>query len=144
MSTPGLIRLIADGQTKTHYIHWDGDSYDGELREWLRTARDSGLREAVVKLKVVSDFGPGKSVPTYAERRKLKRYEDEKVGGPDEHWYRLLRLTQGHPNEILSCGYMYDGTDCDADYEYVINTDKCFYQQIVNGRRKAKIPFKDL
>src|ERR1700721_2715696 len=100
MSTPGLIRFIADGKTKTHYIHWDGNAYDKEIRDWLRVARDGGLREAIIRLKVVTDFGPNATVPTEAEERELAKSKDPRVGGATEHWYRLLRLNQTDPGKV--------------------------------------------
>jgi hypothetical protein len=144
MSTPGLVRFIADGKTKTHYVHWDGDSLGLDIRSWLKVARDGGLREAIINLKVVSDFGPDATVPTAAERRKLKKYEDSKVGGPTEHWYRLLRLNQRDAGSVVESGYIYDSGEFDADYIYEINADGRWYQEIRNGRRRAKILFEDL
>jgi hypothetical protein len=144
MSTPGLIRFIADGKTKTHYIHWDGDSYDKEIRDWLRVARDGGLREAIMNLKVVTDYGDNATVPTPEQERELAKYKDPNVGGRDEHWYRLLRLNQGNPGGVVESGYIYDGSGWEAGYIYEINADGRWYQRIVEGRRKAKVLFEDL
>jgi hypothetical protein len=144
MSTPGLIRFIADGKTKTHYIHWDGNAYDKEIRDWLRVARDGDLREAIIRLKVVTDFGPNATVPTEAEEKQLAKSKDPRVGGATEHWYRLLRLNQTDPAKIVESGYLYDGSEFDAGYVYEINADGRWYQRIVEGRRKAKVLFEDL
>ncbi len=144
MSTPGLIRFTADGVISTAYVHWDGDSLGPDIRSWLKVARDGGLREAIMRLKLVTDFGPSKTVPTAEQERELAKFKDPRVGREDEHWYRLLRLCQGDPGKILESGYLYDGGEFDAGYEYYINADARYYQEKRNGRRRAKVLFEDL
>jgi hypothetical protein len=144
MSTHGLIHFTADGVTSTAYVHWDGDSLGDDIRSWLKVARHTDLRGAIMSLTLVSDFGPNARRPTAAERKRLVKYEDSRVGGPEEEWYRLLRLCQGDPGKILESGYLYDGSDQTAGYEYFINADGRYYQEKRNGRKRAKVLFEDL
>lgn len=152
MSTPGQIQFIANGVVKTAYVHWDGDSLGPDLRSWLKVARDSDLATAITSLKLVSDYGTPDapaSEPTKAEAKKLAPYQDTCVGGPDENWYRLLRGTQGDPAKILAAGYLYDGSETDAGYVYVIDADKRLYTERRNvggpqSRSGTSIPFERL
>jgi hypothetical protein len=144
MSTPALIHFTANGVTSTAYVHWDGDSLGPDIRQWLKAARERDLLDLIGRLKIVRDFGAGATKPTKEQRKELSRWEDTRVGGPDEHWYRLLRKTQGDPGLILLSGYLYDGSDQTADYEYYINADGRWYQEKRNGRKRAKVLFEDL
>lgn len=127
MSTPALINFVANGETKSAYKHWDGDMIGRDLLSWLRIAKDGDLVTSIASLTVVRDFpnerGPATPKPTAYQRRKLAAYENKKVSGDGEHWYRQLRQCQGDPALILASGYIVD-TDLDAGWVYTIDADK--------------------
>jgi len=124
MSTNGFVSFIAKGERKDVYNH--SDSYPSGLGlavlSWLRVARDGGLPEAISRLRVVDDFSDDNVPPTEADKLALAEYTDSRVGGPDEHWYRLTRNLQGNPHAMLTAGYAY-GQGEPYGYVYVIDAD---------------------
>lgn len=133
MSTNGQITFTAFGTAKRSYCHWD--SYPSglgvQVLGWLRGVVAGGREEetvaAMARLAVVGDFGC--PPPTAGQRRALAQYADDRVGGPEEHWYRLLRQTQGEPAAILAAGYTYDQLSGIADaqdeyYTYTVDADQ--------------------
>lgn len=133
MSTNGQITFIGGGHAKHSYSHWDGQpsGLGLDVLGWLRGAlADEGeaeIRERIEALTPVGDFGAFPP-PTAEQEQALAKFADPVVGGPDEHWYKLLRRTQGDPALILKAGYTYDqllGTDWEDEYyTYVVDADK--------------------
>jgi hypothetical protein len=140
MSTNGQITFVAGGHAKRSYSHCDNQPSGLGLavlrwpRDVMGCDHESWMRQAIEALVVVGDFVG--SPPTSEQTEALAKYCDPRVGGEDEHWYRLLRKTQGRPDAILRCGYSFDqylGTDENERRNYVIDADQRQFRAL--GRR---------
>jgi hypothetical protein len=146
VGTRGIVGFIVDGAEKIAYNHFDSyPSYRGvKVLKWLteRVADTNGLgveglRLQASQLEVVTD-----DTPITAEAiEKCKAYTDTGVGGRVVNgeivnslsWYQLLRLTQGDPEAILTCGYMEDNSAFALDslfceWGYLIDLDRMVFQ----------------
>lgn len=121
MSTEGAITFIAGGERKNVYNNCDSypSSLGVEVLTWLRCARDGGLAGAIGRLRIVNDFDGTK--PTDQDRERFRGFF-QNVGGPDEHWYSLLRDLQGDPAGVLHVGIAYGEND-PWGYIYEVNAD---------------------
>lgn len=123
MGTRGAIVLVADGQEKVIYNHFDsypqglGEDVLGWLSNVLRAGdgdegmlTESAARELVVALKPA----PNRE-PTAEDLERYAEWHDPGVStGKD--WYALLRKTQGDPDAMLRAGlYEDDAADFPLD-----------------------------
>lgn len=119
MSTNGVITFRIDGTDKTVYNH--SDSYPS----WLGVRVLEGLKSEVVTpdavraLRVVTEDTP----PTAEDRAQLAPWTCNGCGAPDEHWYRLLRETQGDIVATMKAGVILDASQDFYHFRYVIDLD---------------------
>jgi len=144
MSTNGFITFTAGGRARNAYCH--NDSGPGDLGilvlGWLRdaAARPGPLRAAILGLMVLSE--DDSSPPTAGQIASLRKYHDRGTG-PEDEWYSLLRGTQGHPAEILACGYLLH-EDETYGWVYEVDADQQTFSVSTDGRRRATWPWASL
>jgi hypothetical protein len=107
MGTRGLITFRVNGENKAAYVH--NDAYASgmgvDVLKFLRGKDLDILKQAAADLKVVSDETP----PSAEQIEALASYANQNVDDKRmDNWYVLLRETQGDPEAILACGYLYD------------------------------------
>lgn len=140
MGTRGAIVLVADGQEKVLYNHFD--SYPEGLGEdvllWLREVGDieEDVRRQVIALQKV----PYNRKPTAEDIERLAEFHDPNVStGAD--WYSLLRRTQGDLSAVLRAGLYEDAAEFPLDslfceWAYVVDFDERRFE-VYEGFRKT-------
>jgi hypothetical protein len=132
MGTRGFVGFVVGGAEKIVYNHFDSylSGLGLETLHWLLgelLAEADGVvtawRTQAQALTTVPD-----REPTAEERERLAEFEDSGVGSAEDHWYRLLRETQGKPGAILKAGFYEDAKEFPLDslfceWGYLVDLD---------------------
>ncbi len=129
MGTRGFLGFVIDGTEKIAYNHSDSypESLGANTLAWLSAASKDleALRGLVSALRVVTQD----ETPTQDDVDRLTPRTNLNVGERStQHWYNLLRETQGNPAAMLSAGYIEDAGDFPmdslfAEWGYVVDLD---------------------